>query len=159
MLEHHRTAEDPSRLEPGAEERLLAAAAHLSLFMGLWVIGPIAIYFWQKERSAFVAFHAMQATLTALLMVVVSSTIGIAYLVGVLATSVVIDQLGHEDAIGIGLLLLLLVVLVVAVLPTLWGLYAAWKAYHGVCWRIPLVGRVARRLVPSPEEPAAQEPS
>jgi hypothetical protein len=49
-------------LQPSTEERLLAAAAHLTLFMGFWIVGPLVLYFWQKERSRFVAFHAVQAT-------------------------------------------------------------------------------------------------
>lgn len=133
---------------PSTEERLLGAASHLLLFMGFWVIGPMVLYFWQKERSQFVAFHAVQATLTAVLMLLVGSTIGIVFFVGAIATSVVIDQAGGRDFIGLGILLFMLVVMLLAALPTLWALYAAWKAYHGECWRIPIIGRLARRLVP-----------
>jgi uncharacterized membrane protein len=47
-------------------------------------------------------------------------------------------------------------VVIVEVLPTLWAIYAAWKAYHGEAWRVPIVGRVAARLVPEAQKGLAQ---
>lgn len=147
--------------EPTTEERLLGAAAHLLLFMGLWVVGPLVLYFWHKERSTFVAFHAVQATLTALSTLVVASTLGIVYLVGIITTTLAFDRAGYRDYAGLAMLAFVLAVLVLAALPTLWGLYAAWKAFHGECWKIPILGRLARRLVPEPsdEQPSDEQPS
>src|SRR5580658_1749990 len=57
-----RLASAPARM-PAQEDRLLAAAAHLSLFTGLWLVGPIAIYVIKRKDSHFAAFHGLQAAI------------------------------------------------------------------------------------------------
>ncbi len=131
---------------PSSEERVLAAASHLLLFMGVWVIGPLVIYFWQKDRSRFVAFHAVQATLTALAMIAVSMLGLVGYLVFVVA-GVALGAAGAPVAAGIVMVAAVVAVMLLALLPSLLALWAAWRAYHGERYAIPIIGRVAGRLI------------
>src|SRR5262245_12793426 len=52
-----------------SDERILAGIAHLALCGGLWLVVPLAIFFYKRKDSPFVAFHALQATLLALAIV------------------------------------------------------------------------------------------
>lgn len=46
---------------PSQEDRLIAAACHLSSLVGFGVLAPLAIFFVKREQSRFVAQHALQA--------------------------------------------------------------------------------------------------
>ncbi len=78
------------KVEPSQEDRLLAAAGYLGYFTGFWLVVPILIYVLKREKSRFVAHHAMRAVLLHLLAVplgivcgVVSMAIGIATMVAI----------------------------------------------------------------------------
>lgn len=45
------------------EDRLFAAAAYLSYFAGFWMVAPAVIYVLRREKSRFVAHHAIRAML------------------------------------------------------------------------------------------------
>ena len=45
------------------EERLLAAAGYLGYFTGFWLVVPIVIYVFYRDKSRFVAHHALRAAL------------------------------------------------------------------------------------------------
>ena len=51
----------PTPAGPDSNDRLLAGVAHASSLLGLWLIGPLVIYCVQREKSRFVAHHAMRA--------------------------------------------------------------------------------------------------
>ena len=51
---------------PSSDERTLAMAAHLLCF-ALPVVAPALLYLLQRNRSRFVAYHALQAALFQLL--------------------------------------------------------------------------------------------
>lgn len=53
----------PPANEPSQEDRLLAAASYVSYFTGFWLIVPIAVYVYRREKSRFVAHHAIRALL------------------------------------------------------------------------------------------------
>src|ERR1700689_5847212 len=57
-----RLASAPSKM-PAQDDRLLAAVAHLSLFTGLWLVGPVAVYAIKRKESHFAAFHGLQAAI------------------------------------------------------------------------------------------------
>lgn len=74
--------------EPSQEDRLLAAAAYLGYITGFWLVVPIVIYVVKRERSRFVAHHAMRAVILHLVAVplgimafVVSLAVGIGTMV------------------------------------------------------------------------------
>ena len=52
----------PPSAQPTEEERLWAMLAHVLTFVSAF-IAPLVIYFVYRERSKFVAFHAMQSLL------------------------------------------------------------------------------------------------
>lgn len=54
--------------EPNSDEKTWAAVAHASCLV-FGVIGPIIIYFMYKDKSRFVAYHALQASIFQLVMV------------------------------------------------------------------------------------------
>ena len=67
-----------------SEEKTLALLAHLLGYFSS-IIGPLIIYLTQKEKSRFVAFHAMQAILfhlifDALYVVLFVSIVGILFI-------------------------------------------------------------------------------
>ena len=62
---------DIDSLTPTQDERVMAALSHVSAllpFMG--VISPIVIWVTQKEKSRYVTFHALQALVYQLMMIV-----------------------------------------------------------------------------------------
>lgn len=48
---------------PSNEDRMLAAISYASYFTGFWLIVPIVIYLYRREKSRFVAHHALRAVL------------------------------------------------------------------------------------------------
>lgn len=120
---------------PTQEERLWAMLAHLSGLLG-WVtmigqyVAPLVIFLIFRERSRFVAYHAIQQLLFQLLILIASAILTIVAVV----------------TCGIGLI----IVVPLAVLLCLAGLayivWAALEAYNGKWFRIPWVGDMARSL-------------
>jgi hypothetical protein len=112
------------------EERLWAMLAHLFGLIGYLValgqyIAPLVIYLVFKDRSKFVAFHALQSLFFQLAVLVAGVISGI--LVFLL--------------IGIPLLI------VVAVGSLIYIIVAAIRAYNGELFEYWLVGRWARDIV------------
>lgn len=74
--------------DPSQEDRLLAAAAYLGYITGFWLVVPIVVYVFKREKSRFVAHHAMRAVILHLVAVplgivcfVLSMAVGIATMV------------------------------------------------------------------------------
>jgi uncharacterized Tic20 family protein len=131
------------------EDRLLAAAAHLSVFTGFWLVGPLAIYAIKRKESPFAAFHGLQAAIAHVLFGVLTTAGFFAFLVvsaivGIAAAS------RHELGALLGLIPLF------GLGGSLSGLllvhlYAAYAAWRGESWSIPLAGRIARAIQSSDE--------
>lgn len=126
---------DSGESMPTQEERLWAMLAHLSGLLGcVTMIGqyvaPLVIFLIFRERSRFVAYHAIQQLLFQLLILIASAILTIVAVV----------------TCGIGLI----IVVPLAVLLCLAGLayivWAALEAYNGKWFRIPWVGDMARSL-------------
>lgn len=65
---------------PSQEDRLLAAAAYLGYVTGFWLVVPIVIYVLKRDKSRFVAHHALRALVLHLVAVpvfVVSWVVGV----------------------------------------------------------------------------------
>lgn len=129
------------------EDRLLAAISHLSFFTGFWLVAPIAVYIAKRKESRFVAFHALQAVLLQVLFGAIS-------IVGALVFVVlgVIAGLIHSPA-------LVAVVTIVPLLAFALGCLglctmhavAAYAAWQGRTWTIPIAGRIAGGILGADE--------
>jgi len=133
------------------EERSLAALAHGSILLncfvpGLGIIAAFAVWLTQRERSAYAAYQALQATVYQLiwaLFPVAMTILGVMAVVGGAVFSAATDS-------GAGLLALPLVVLgilaviAVALLGLLYALVAAYEAYQGRDFRYWLVGSLVK---------------
>jgi uncharacterized Tic20 family protein len=143
-------AADSEAMTAPTDEWTAAALAHasilLTLILGLGggigaLIGPVlplAIYLGHRERSRFVAFHALQALvyqvagilLYAVLAAVMGSWVAVAWTISGLLSAVLIGLLLMPFA----LLATLLMVFLLIGAPFAWlgyGLYAAYQVYQG----------------------------
>jgi uncharacterized Tic20 family protein len=142
------------------DERTMAALAHASVVLTfilalgtgglgglLGILVPLLIWLTYKEKSAYVSFQALQAT--------VFQAVSILLMVVVLAVSIVLIVVGWTisgalTAVLIGLCLMPFALLITVVLALLvlilplaqlgYGLYAAYETYQGRDFRYWLVG-------------------
>jgi uncharacterized membrane protein len=139
------------------DDRALAALAHGSAFVGFPFIAPICIYFYKRDQSRFVAFHALQALITHLGFFAVA--IG-GYILSII-TSVVSVALLEKGPSVLEPLLFMLGWFVFLGVPslTIAGIeaYATYRAWIGHGYRIPIAGRIALRILDAPA-PAAPPP-
>jgi uncharacterized membrane protein len=129
------------------EDRLAAAAAHLAIFAGFWVIAPVALYIVKRKESRFVAFHAAQAAMTQLIYGGSMMMGGIVFLVlGVIAGTtqnpVLAVVVSLVSIIGFGMATMVLAVV---------HAVAAYCAWQGQAWSIPIAGRLAGAILDADE--------
>lgn len=116
------------------DERLWAMLAHLLTLVGytVWLgayIVPLVIYFVFKDKSPFVAFHALQSLLFQLMLLVVGAfclMMSLTIVLACLAVPLII-------VVGVGALIYIIV--------------AAIRAHKGELFEYWLVGRWARQIV------------
>lgn len=165
MVESEMTT-DNGAVKPPVDEWTAAALAHASILLTLTLgiaggvgilIGPaitLAIYFGYREKSRFVAFHAMQSLayqvagvlLYAVFAAVLAAWVSIAWTVSGVLSAVLVGLLLMPFA----LVLTLLMVLVLVGAPIVWlgyGLYAAYQVYQGRNFTYWLIGEWIRREV------------
>ncbi len=131
---------------PGSpqEERLLAAASYLTWMAGFWVVGPIAIFLVYKDKSRFVAFHAVQSIVVSVGLTVLMPMV---WLLNLVVSFFVAYAVGKSYAAGVVLLAIHGGWAVMVLVPFVCMVVGAWRAYHGVWWRIPLAWRVTERFL------------
>jgi uncharacterized Tic20 family protein len=141
---------------PKQEDRVLAGACHLAMFVGFPIVGPLALYFVKKDSSRFVAFHALQATflgVASIPLFVIGYAAGmigaIAFAAAAEKTKNVAVMIGTPIAFLGGFGLPMLVVCGIS-------LYAAYRGFTGSAWRIPLLGRLADKVLEAPVESKAR---
>jgi uncharacterized Tic20 family protein len=133
---------------PDKEDRLLAACAYLSWVAGLWIIGPVALYFIYRDKSRYVAFHALQAAALAIGISVLAPVAVVVSAAAPVIGAMALGPKGQAQSLGPFMLAFYLVAMaLVFVVPMAWMLLGAWRAYHGQRWRVPLAWRVAKRFV------------
>jgi uncharacterized Tic20 family protein len=113
---------------------------------------PLAMYFGYREKSRFVAFHAMQSFVYQVAGVLLYAIFAAALAIGVAMAWTVSGLL---SAVLIGLLLIpfailltLLMALLLAGAPLVWlgyGLYAAYQVYQGRDFHYWLIGEWLKR--------------
>jgi uncharacterized Tic20 family protein len=116
------------------EERLWAMLAHLLALLGyvVWLgayIAPLVIYLVYKDKSQFVAFHALQSLFFQLALLVVAA------ICALLAITIVLACIAIPFA------------LVVSVGALAYIIVAAVRAYNGELFEYWLVGKWARQIV------------
>ncbi len=173
MIQDQETVEGAEAPENGngtaqapVDEWTTAALAHASVLLTLILgaaggvgalIGPavaLAIYFGYREKSRFVAFHALQSAayqvvgilLYAVTATVLGSMVGMAWSVSGALVEVFVGFLIMPFA----LLMTLLMVLVLVGAPLIWigyGLYASYKVYQGNNFHYQWIGEQVEREV------------
>jgi uncharacterized Tic20 family protein len=119
-----------------ADEKLWGMLAHLLTLLGYVVvvgeyIAPLVIYLVYKDRSQFVAFHALQALFFQLLALAVT--------IALMLFSVV--------TLGCGILLAAPLEIALAIAVLVYAIIAAIQANNGVWYELPIVGRWARNTL------------
>jgi uncharacterized Tic20 family protein len=119
-----------------ADEKLWGMLAHLLTLLGYVVtlgqyLAPLVIYLIYKDRSPFVAFHALQALFFQLL---------------ALAVGVVL-VLFSIVTLGLGVLLAAPLAIALAIAVLVYTIIAAIQANNGVWYELPIVGRWARNTL------------
>ncbi len=131
-----------------SDEKLLAMLSHFSIFLG-GIILPIILYFVQKDRSKFVAFHALQAIFFHLLYagIIVLSMVALVVVFG--ASGVFLDSNSDELPVsffmGMGLFYIVLIGSIFVAIA--YGIYMGVKAYDGDTKKYILVGKWASKKV------------
>ena len=124
---------------------ILASAGGVGALVGLLV--PLVIYLSHRERSRFVAFHALQALvyqgagvlIYLVLVIILVVAVTAAWIISGLLSAVVVGFL----LMPLALLLTLAMVIVLLGAPLAWaayGLYAGYQAYQGNHFRYWLLG-------------------
>jgi uncharacterized Tic20 family protein len=119
-----------------ADEKLWGMLAHLLTLLGYVVvvgeyIAPLVIYLVYKDRSQFVAFHALQALFFQLLALAVA--------IALVLFSII--------TLGLGLLLAIPLAIALAIAVLVYTIIAAIQANNGVWYELPIVGRWARNTL------------
>ena len=104
------------------EERTWAMLAHLLGFLTS-VIGPLIIWLIKRKQSSFVAFHSLQALL--------------------FQAAVAVIYAAAHNLLFTGPMLL--VEAIAAFINLAVSAFAAYSAWEGRPWEIPVIGRYARR--------------
>jgi uncharacterized Tic20 family protein len=120
----------------GVDEKLWGMLAHLLTLLGYVVvvgayIAPLVIYLVYKDRSQFVAFHALQALFFHLLALAVA--------IALVLFSIV--------TLGCGILLAVPLEIALAIAVLVYTIIAAIQANNGVWYELPIVGRWARNTL------------
>ena len=132
---------------PSGEEKLLAAATYLLGFVGAWLVGAILIYFWQRDRSRYVAFHAVQSVILQAFIAIAVVVVLATTFAGFLGTAIMSQGSGGPESALIPTAILVAGYAFCLIAPIYWTLRGAWVAAHGRLYEAPLVGRLARKLV------------
>lgn len=139
------------------KERTWAALAHASMILTvlfglssggllalLTIFIPLVIYLAYRQRSEFVAYHALQAFVMQAIGTVGWAVVLLAgVLVGVIISTVMAITVIGLPVAFVTILATILFVVVSLVMPLamiVYGAIAAWEAHLGVRYRIPFVG-------------------
>lgn len=148
--------EPSSALQVSSEERLWAALAHLTVFLLGWgLIGPVLIWITQRQKSAYAAFHALQALAYQLLFAVYSVVVsfGLAGLIAVFTAGFVMASPNLENSAESPLFILFLQFLMFMILLSAYGLYlliglaGAGLSLAGKDFCYPLLGMWIKRYI------------
>jgi len=124
------------------EERVLATVAYAVMLTGAFVL-PLALYLWKRKESPLIAFHALQAIFLWLAVVPLS-------FIAVMAMSmlpVLVSVVVGSEIPPIALIAMWLAGIAFYGGLLLLALRAAIGAYRGERKEIPIIGRIAARVL------------
>lgn len=137
----------PSKTSP--EERLWAALSHFSVFLfGFGLVAPLAIWVYQRDKSRFATFHALQSlgyqVVMAFLWLVLSTILPLLIMLPLLVFFVFLIENGQEDQLFV-LMTVFQAVFIGGILGSFLlyfglGLLAAVMCLTGRDFRYPLFG-------------------
>jgi uncharacterized Tic20 family protein len=143
-------ARTPSQISP-QDERVLAAIAHAGIILPMWgMIAPVLIWITQREKSNFVAFHALQAAIYQFVLIAAWFASGACYMASIfLILAGTFTVSGPNNSVS-GALFVLPFIMVIAIAflslaAVVLGVVAAVLTYQGKDFRYPLVARWADR--------------
>lgn len=143
------TTENPANIT--SDEKLLAMFSHFSIFLG-GILLPVILYFVQKDKSKFVAFHALQSIFfhlfyAAIIFVLVIFLVLVLLVTGVLGAS--FSKSGSAPGVGFffGMGIFYIGLFGSILLAIAYGIYMGIKAYNGEMKKYILVGDWAYRKV------------
>ncbi len=146
----------PSDARLTQEEKLLAAGSYVAWVMGFWLIGPIVIYALYREKSRYVAFHAIQSIIVSVCLTLLVPLLLIGGLVVVFLVTAATGDTGPLSAVMMFLLYALCIL--AALVPMVFMVIGAWRAFNGQRWRFPIAWRLAKRFTKddgqSPHQPS-----
>lgn len=148
------------------DERILAALAHASVIIPLWgLIGAVAIWATQREKSRFVGFQALQGTAYQLTLFV-GGLLGMAcymcaflgtFLGSLLLTPIAISVAESATDVSIGVVLAMMInffpfciigiFILVGLAFVLYGLYGAVRVLQGQDFRYAIIGSRLERYL------------
>ncbi|HWX55002.1 MAG TPA: DUF4870 domain-containing protein [Verrucomicrobiae bacterium] len=145
------TTPAPNPLVPTQDEKTMALFAHLLQLIVGW-IGPLVMFLIKRE-SRFVSFHALQALLLQVALVIgimVFAMFGMLLTFLTVASTAVHQPPGHVDP-PVGIFLMILLIWIVAIGSWILVLVSAIvygiKASHGEWAEYPVLGRWARKIL------------
>jgi len=115
------------------DDKLWAMLSHLSGFLGYSVamgqiVAPLVIYLIYKEKSKFIAFHALQSLYFQLAIIVTAIVLFVFSLI----------------TLGLGFFLAVPVLLILGALAIVYPIIGAIQSYQGEMFEYPIVGKMAR---------------
>lgn len=132
------------------DELTMAALAHAGILLGLFTNGlggivvALAIWLYEKERSPWVAFQALQALVFQIALlaatVLAGAVVGVAWAAVGLLMAVIVGLCLIPPALALTLLLL-----AIPLAGLVYGLYAAYETYNGRDFRYWLVADFLER--------------
>jgi uncharacterized Tic20 family protein len=139
-----------AKYEPTSEEKTMATLAQVLQLVGWW-IAPLIIYLIRRE-SKFVAFHALQALLWQILLMIFWFGAMIVWLAVIFATMFAHGgkaAVNNPPPLGffLGFAGIWLGVMGITGLNLFVGIYYGIKAGRGEWAAYPIIGRVALRIV------------
>jgi uncharacterized Tic20 family protein len=136
--------------EPTSDEKTMASLAHVLQIIGSW-IAPLIIYFIKRD-SKFVSFHAMQALLWQVVLVII--WIGTMFVWFAVIFSLVFAHGGHPGpsnppplGMFLGFGAVWFMVMVMSIINLFLGIFYGIKAGNGKWAEYPVIGKIARRIV------------
>ena len=133
--------------EPTQDDRVFAAVAHGSMFIGVGIIVPFIIWYLQREKSEYVRFHALQAGLWQGMLMAAGFVLGGCMFCGFFTTGLLSSSSSNGDP-GPAFFVPfcgMFVFMGVMFLAALVSLYAAITTFLGNDFRYPVVSRWAER--------------
>ena len=140
-----------NQAELTSDTKLLAMFSHFSIFLG-GIILPIILYFIQKDKSKFVAFHALQSIFFHLLYMVIVFILVILLILVLFLSGVFSMHHSHDwnhsgPGFFIGMGIFYLGIFGSVILAIAYGIYMGIKAYNGDMKKYIIVGEWAYKKV------------